>query len=139
MLLAVPAWAAETVLVGNVHDAGTGEPLQNVQLYFRGLKKGVVTDANGFFFMRVDLLKKDRLEVSLVGYKKQHYDIMPGQAVGMEVYLEERISTLSEVLALPGANQAIPLMEAVRANRQVNDVAKPIAATTHYFISDIHP
>ena len=139
MLLAVPAWAAETVLVGNVHDAATGEPLQNVQLYFRGLKKGVVTDANGFFFMRVDLLKKDRLEVSLVGYKKQHYDIMPGQAVGMEVYLEERISTLSEVLALPGANQAIPLMEAVRANRQVNDVAKPIAATTHYFISDIHP
>ena len=139
MLLAVPAWAAETVLVGNVHDAATGEPLQNVQLYFRGLKKGVVTDANGFFFMRVDLLKKDRLEVSLVGYKKQHYDIMPGQAVGMEVYLEERISTLSEVFALPGANQAIPLMEAVRANRQVNDVAKPIAATTHYFISDIHP
>ena len=139
MLLAFPAWAAETVLVGNVHDAATGEPLQNVQLYFRGLKKGVVTDANGFFFMRVDLLKKDRLEVSLVGYKKQHYDIMPGQAVGMEVYLEERISTLSEVLALPGANQAIPLMEAVRANRQVNDVAKPIAATTHYFISDIHP
>ena len=139
MLLAVPAWAAETVLVGNVHDAATGEPLQNVQLYFRGLKKGVVTDANGFFFMRVDLLKKDRLEVSLVGYKKQHYEIMPGQAVGMEVYLEERISTLSEVLALPGANQAIPLMEAVRANRQVNDVAKPIAATTHYFISDIHP
>ena len=139
LLLALHAWAAETVVVGNVHDAATGEPLPNVQLYFRSMKTGTVTDQNGFFFMRVDLLKKDRLEVSLVGYKKQHYDVEPGQAVGVEVFLEERINALGEVLALPGANRAIPLMEAVRTHRQQNDVAKPIAASTHYFISDIQP
>lgn len=138
-LLAVGSFAVETVLVGNVHDAATGAPLPNVNLYFRGSKIGTTTDENGFFFMRLDVNAKVRLVVSLVGYKKQYYDILPGQSAGMELLLEEKTNELETVVALPGSNPALPLMAAVRAHRRENDLALPLPSSASYFISDIQP
>lgn len=138
-LLVLPASAVETILVGNVRDAESGEPLPNVNLHFRGTKIGTSTDSAGFFFMRLDVTAKVRLIVSMVGYKKQQYDIMPGQSAGMELLLEEKTNELATVVALPGSNPATPLMAGVRAHRRLNDQAQALPSRTDYFISDIQP
>lgn len=138
-LLAMHASAVETILVGNVYDAVTGEPLPNVSVYFRGTKVGTTTSDEGFFFMRLDLMAKKTLVVSAVGYKKQSCDILPGQSAALEFMLEERADELAAVVVLPGSNPALPLMADVRARRRDNDKADVLPATPSYFISDIRP
>lgn len=140
-LLTVAAYAEETILVGNVHDAATGEPMANVNVYFRGTKVGTTTSEEGFFFLRVDLKAKMRLVISAVGYKRQQYEIEPGQSAGLELFLEEKTNELETVIALPGSNPALPLMAGVRAHRRENarlaEIDLPSENT--YFISDIQP
>lgn len=100
-------FAVETILVGNVHDAATGEPLPNVNIYFRGTKHGTTTSGEGFFFLRVDLNTKKTLVVSAVGYKKQSCDVQPGQSVGLEFMLEERADELAAVVVLPDRKSVV--------------------------------
>lgn len=141
LLLALPIRAVETILLGNVHDGPTGSPLANVQIYFRGTKVGTTTDSTGFFFLRVDMQQKAKLVVKMLGYKKQEYDILPGQSAGMEVFLEEKINALAEVTALPSDEDAFRLMQAARQNKAANAAlsSKPLPAHTHYYLSDIRP
>ena len=48
-------WAQETIVVGEVYDAGTGEPLSNVNIYLQGTHIGTSTNAEGLFMLREDL------------------------------------------------------------------------------------
>lgn len=138
----LPLWAEETILLGNVYDAGSGEPIENASVYFRGSKIGTTTDADGFFYMRLDVRAKVKLTISAVGYKRQQYDIEPGASAGITTFLEEKVMLLEEVAAMPGANPVEELMAEVRAHRRKNsEVASIDRPTTdsRYFISDIQP
>lgn len=113
--------AAETLLIGEVYDARTGEPVVGANVYFRGTKIGTSTNGEGLFFLRVDMVERHTLVVSAVGYRKQRFEIMPGMQSGLDVALEERTEWLSEVRVLPTDEQVKSLMDSVRANRQRND------------------
>ena len=113
--------AGEVILVGDVLNETTGEPIPNVHLYLQGTQQGTVTNDEGSFCLRADIDRKRRLIISAVGYHTQRYDIEPNTMAGMQVLLREKTNLLAEVVALPGENPAIPLIAQVRAHRPEND------------------
>ena len=56
-LLTFNSWlrAQETIVVGEVYDANTGEPLSNVNIYLQGTQEGTTTNAEGMFLLREEL------------------------------------------------------------------------------------
>ncbi|MBR1808941.1 MAG: carboxypeptidase-like regulatory domain-containing protein [Paludibacteraceae bacterium] len=135
--------ADETIVVGSVRDATTGMPIENANVWYKNTDTGCATNAEGMYMVRTDLDKKRTLIVSAVGYKKQKFQIEPGQYVGIEVELEEQNTVLQDVFIVPGENPALALMEQVRSRRQENDVMQHAgvsytrAEQKSLFISDI--
>lgn len=133
----------ETLIVGDVRSEATGEPISNANIYFRNTGVGTTSNEEGSFALRCVLDKKRTLVVSSVGYVTQRYSIEPGQMAGIEILLKERQALLPEILALPGENPALPLIQAVRQHRQENDRylqtdhGQQLTATTDLYISHI--
>ena len=134
--------AQETVLVGDVFSAETGEPIANANIYFQGTQIGTASNADGAFLLRAEQTKKRVLVVSALGYHTQRFTIEPGTMAGVQVALKEKTAVLEEVYARPGANPALPLIAAVKSHRAENDrfmsnEAVSATATTEMYISDI--
>lgn len=116
-------WAqelGETIVVGEVYDANTGEPLSNVHIYFQGTQMGTMTNAEGLFLLRENLTKTRTMLVSAVGYHTERFKIEPNTQSGIDIALREKVGNLSEVFVMPQENPALSLMEKVRARRQYN-------------------
>lgn len=116
-------WAqelGETIVVGEVYDANTGEPLPNVHIYFQGTQMGTMTNAEGLFLLRENLTKTRTMVVSAVGYHTERFKIEPNTQSGIDIALREKVGNLSEVFVMPQENPALSLMEKVRARRQYN-------------------
>ncbi len=115
------AIAVETIIIGEVVNETTGEPIPNVNIHFRGTKVGTTSDENGAFAIRVDLKDKLQLVFSSVGYYKQRFEIEPGAMAGLQVTMRERTTTLTEVIVSPNENPALEILRQVRAHRNEND------------------
>ena len=63
--------AVETIVIGDIVSEGTGEPIPNVNIHFRGTKIGTTSDANGSYVLRVDMTSKAQLVFSAIGYYSQ--------------------------------------------------------------------
>ncbi|MBO4454675.1 MAG: carboxypeptidase-like regulatory domain-containing protein, partial [Paludibacteraceae bacterium] len=121
LLFAPAAQAAETIIVGEVFNETTGEPIPNVNIHFRGTKIGTTSDENGSYALRVDVQAKSQLVFSAVGYYSQRFDIVPGAMAGLQVMMRERVATLTEIVVAPGENPALEILRQVRAHRPDND------------------
>ena len=113
--------AQETILVGDILNEQTGEPIAGANIWFAGTHIGTSSDEQGAFMLRTDLPRKRTLVISAVGYHTQRYPVEPGTMAGMQVVLRERTALIEEVIATPGENPALPLIAAVRAHRGQND------------------
>ena len=113
--------AVETIIVGEIVNETTGEPIPNVNIHFRGTKIGTTSDANGNYALRVDMQAKAQLIFSAVGYYTQRFDIQPGAMAGMQVTMREKTATLTELVVSPSENPALELLRQVRAHRPEND------------------
>ena len=139
----LPAGAAETIVVGTVSDAESGQPVVNANVYYKGTHIGCATNEEGLFMVRTDLGKTQTLIVSALGYKTQRFKVEPGAYAGVEVELQAESTWIGEVFATPGANPALPLMERARAARNTNDISRyadrayGIEENKHLYISDI--
>ena len=132
--------AQETVVVGEVYDANTGEPLSNVNVYLQGTQVGTSTNVEGLFLLREYLDRPRTMVVSAVGYHTERFKIDPHVQVGIEVALREKVGNLAEVFVVPQDNPALPLMEKVRARRGQNRrtvMSEELAGTTALYVSDI--
>ena len=129
----------ETIVVGEVYDANTGDAIPNVNIYFQGTNIGTTTNAEGLFLLRAELEKARTMVVSAVGYNSEKYKIEPHTQAGIEIALREKVGNLGEVFVSPRENPALPLMEKVRARRQYNDIQHTgqTTSTTALFVSDI--
>ena len=130
----------ETIVIGDVYDAYTGEPLANVNIYFQGTPLGTMTNPEGMFLLRGQLDKKRTMVVSAVGYQPERIPIEAGQQVGVQIALKEKVGSLGDVFVYPGANPALPLMEEVRKQRHTNHRAVDMQqahAQMALFVSDI--
>lgn len=121
LILSLPLMAVETIIVGEIVNETTGEPIPNVNIHFRGTKIGTTSDENGSYALRVDMTAKSQLVFSAVGYYTQRFDIDPGTMAGLQVAMRERVATLTEVVVAPNENPALELLRQVRAHRPDND------------------
>lgn len=141
--LSTIAQVSETIVVGEVYDSYTGEPIPNVNIIFQGTRLGTISSPEGMFLLRGAITKTHAMVVSAVGYHTQRFRIDPGMQVGVDIALQEKVGNLADVFVVPGANPALPLMEKVREHRQQNaqDIANHSAcpANTHtsLYVSDI--
>ena len=141
--LSTIAQVSETIVVGEVYDSYTGEPIPNVNIIFQGTGLGTISSPEGMFLLRGELTKTHTMVVSAVGYHTQRFRIDPGMQVGVDIALQEKVGNLADVFVVPGANPALPLMKKVREHRQQNaqDIANHSAcpANTHtsLYVSDI--
>ncbi len=123
LFFCLPLWSQkETILVGEVYDECTGEPMEGVSVYLKNTPYGTATTPEGVFLLRVPLKKKSTMVVSAVGYRKQTFTIEPGISAGIDVALREKSESLAEVFIVPGSNPALPIMERVRQKKQINNV-----------------
>ena len=141
-LLTFNSWlrAQETIVVGEVYDANTGEPLSNVNIYLQGTQEGTTTNAEGMFLLREELERARTMVVSAVGYHTERFKIEPHTQSGIDIALREKVGTLAEVFVVPNENPALALMEKVRARRAANRrMVSEDAATgsTALYVSDI--
>ena len=138
------AFGVETIIVGDVINESTGEPIPNVNIHFRGTQVGTTSDETGAFFLRVDLQAKMPLVFSAVGFHSQRFEIEPGAQAGLTVALRERVALMSEVIVTPGENPALALLREVRARREQNDRTLQSTEATlqreqNLYVSDIRP
>ena len=141
-LLTFNSWlrAQETIVVGEVYDANTGEPLSNVNIYLQGTQEGTTTNAEGMFLLREELERARTMVVSAVGYHTERFTIEPHTQSGIDIALREKVGTLAEVFVVPNENPALALMEKVRARRAANRRMVAEDATTGstaLYVSDI--
>ena len=143
-LLLIPGVkAAETIIIGEVYNATTGEPIPAANIVLRGTGVGAATNDEGLFMIRTDLKEKHTLVVSALGYRKQRFEIMPGMQAGIDVGLQEKVEGLREIQVMPDDNAAIGILDLVRENSQQNDRQFGGQATDRYeeykqlFLSDI--
>ena len=132
-------WGQETIVVGEVYDANTGEPLSNVHVYLQGTQLGTTTNAEGLFLLREDLDRSRTMVVSAVGYHTERFKIAPHTQSGIDIALREKVGSLQEVFIVPGDNPALAWMDKVRARRAANKraVATSQAGKTALYVSDI--
>ena len=132
-------WGQETIVVGEVYDANTGEPLSNVHVYLQGTQLGTTTNAEGLFLLREDLERSRTMVVSAVGYHTERFKIEPHTQSGIDIALREKVGSLQEVFIVPGDNPALAWMDKVRARRAANKraVATSQAGKTALYVSDI--
>ena len=138
-LLCTRLLGQETIIVGEIYDANTGEAISNVNIILQGTKVGTTTNAEGLFLLRAQQDKARTMVVSAVGYHTERYKIEPNTQAGIEIALREKVGNLGEVFVTPGDNPALPLMEKVRARRQQNArrYTGDISSSTSLYVSDI--
>ena len=145
LLLLCTGWlsAAETIVIGEVYNAATGEPIPAANVELKGTKIGTSTNDEGLFMIRTDMQERHTLVISAIGYRKQRFEIMPGMQSGIDVALQEKIEGLREIQVLPDDNEALALIDLVRRNREVNDRQFGASASDRYeeykylYLSDI--
>lgn len=141
--LSTIAQVSETIVVGEVYDSQTGEPIPNVNIIFQGTGLGTISSPEGMFLLRGELTKTHTMVVSAVGYHTQRFRIEPGMQVGVDIALQEKVGNLADVFVVPGENPALPLMEKVREHRQRNaqdmESHQVCSTNTHtsLYVSDI--
>jgi hypothetical protein len=113
--------AVETIVVGEVVNEATGEPIPNVNIHFRGTKIGTTSDETGSYVLRVDMKSKAQLVFSAIGYYSQRFEVEPGAMAGLQVSLKERAATITEVVVSPTENPALAIIRQVREHRAEND------------------
>lgn len=139
LFLSLHLLAQETIVVGEVYDANTGEPLSNVHVYLQGTQLGTTTNAEGLFLLREDLDRSRTMVVSAVGYHTERFKIEPHTQSGIDIALREKVGSLQEVFIVPGDNPALALMDKVRARRAANKraIATSQVGKTALYVSDI--
>ena len=140
IILCLSIYAQEAIVVGEIYDAATGEPLPNVHVYLQGTQTGTTSNAEGLFLLREDIDRTRTLVVSAVGYHTERFKIEPHTQSGIDIALREKVGSIAEVFVVPNENPALALMDRVRAQRANNrrtTAQKPATGTTAIYVSDI--
>lgn len=111
----------QAIIVGDIADAVTGEPIANASVYYANTKDGTTSNNEGSFYLKADFERKRTLVVSAIGYHSERFVIEPNQMAGIDVRLREKTSQLQELLVTPGANPALAMIDSVRAHRKDYD------------------
>lgn len=131
MLLSLNIFAQtqETLAVGQVLNATDKSPVPDANIYFKNTGKGTKSNDEGYFMIRTTG-EETTLVFSAVGYRTKEIRLKKGQSTGMQVELKEQNVELYEVMVVPGANPALPLMRKVREARERNNYSRHISGSS---------
>lgn len=87
--------AQTQTLTGKVTDPKTGEPLPGVSVRIKGSRIGTTTNTEGVY--RIEVKPGDVLEVSIIGYKPQTFNITSGQTQ-LDINLENQTTELGQIV-----------------------------------------
>jgi len=91
---------AQTELTGKVADFLSFEPIENASVYIKNTTVGTITNADGNFVLRVPQeFKNDTLVISSIGYKS-FLTAIPDFDSTTDIFLEEDVASLDEVLLI---------------------------------------
>ncbi|QJW89007.1 TonB-dependent receptor [Spirosoma taeanense] len=102
-LLCVGAMAQDRRITGRVTDGNDNSPLPGANVVVKGTQTGMVTDAEGRFFLNVPN-GRDVLTISAIGFTAQEVSI--GNRTDISISLAPDIKTLSEVVVTGYGAQA---------------------------------
>lgn len=96
-MMAMTGYAQSGPVTGLVTDE-KGEPLIGVTVKVNGSSLGSTTDLDGKFSINIPD-KKNVLDISYVGYRSKHIEVVPGQTLA-NVQLEPSASDIDEVVVI---------------------------------------
>ena len=114
-------WADEIVVVGQIRDEYRKQAIPSVNVFFKGMTTGVLSDEDGFFYIRGNE-KTNVLIFSCVGYQTKTIKLQPGKSAGLQVEMKEEINQLQDLFVLPGTNPALEILSKLRLNKARNDL-----------------
>ena len=103
---------------GYVYEKETGVPLQYVSVYVKNTTIGTTTDENGFFKLNVKKLPCE-LVATFLGYTP--YEKVISDQKTLEIYLDDDIQIIQEVLVKPDYSYDRMLMNKIIENRKHNN------------------
>ncbi|MCZ4319739.1 carboxypeptidase-like regulatory domain-containing protein [Aequorivita viscosa] len=96
--LITAATFAQSELKGKVADFLTFQPIESASVYIKNTTIGSITNADGNFFLKVPQQHlQDTLVISSIGYKSFNVVISEFEN-GSDIYLEEDVASLDEVV-----------------------------------------
>lgn len=116
-------YGQQTIVSGKVTEVETGAPVPFATVAFVGTNDGGLTDFEGNFEVRTDLLV-DSVQVSYVGFIKKTKYVHQGQSQQINFQLAEDVTRLQEVIITPGENPALPIMREVIRHKHQHDKRK---------------
>ena len=120
-LTAVTALAQTTKVKGHVTEAGTGEPLPFVAIYFEGTTIGVSTDLDGNYAMETRDSSACMLTASLLGYESQSIRISRGAFCEVDFKLKPITSSLNAAVVKPDNRYMKWILKQIDEHRGKND------------------
>ena len=96
----VALMAQRVVVNGTVFDEQTGKPIGQASVSAVGLGVSVVTNDDGFFTLKTDLLP-EAINVSHVGYKARRVKLSEKLQTGLRLFLKPTAINLSEIVVWP--------------------------------------
>lgn len=105
-----PSSAAKIVLAGYVKDVNTGEGIVGATVYAVSQKQGVVTDAFGFFSIKLPL-GRSTLNISSTGMKPTRREIMAYGDGQLIIEMKENVPTLKAVTIVSEKNSNVRRMQ----------------------------
>ena len=123
LLLSISSFGQLTKIMGVVRDAGTGEPIPFVNIYFKNTNTGITSDFEGNYSIET---KKpaDSLVASFVGYLRQAKAVEKNKFQYINFDLKINSVLLETVVIKPGENPAEVLLRKISENKKSNDPDK---------------
>ena len=112
--------AQETIIRGKVTDAGSGDPLPFVNVYFKGTQNGATTDFDGNYLIRTTDIG-DSLVAAYVGYLPRTKPVSKAVQQTINFQLSEAVIALEAVVVRPGENPAFPILKKMVRNKEIHD------------------
>jgi hypothetical protein len=120
LVLVVSAMGQETRISGKVTDAGTGEPVPFVNIYFKNTTIGVTSDLNGLFSLTTTQ-PGDSVYASAIGYETLKRPVKKGISQVINLEMDESMTVLTEVQVRPEERWIELLMRRVIKSKEQNN------------------
>ncbi|HBZ34434.1 MAG TPA: hypothetical protein DEO38_04965 [Bacteroidales bacterium] len=123
--------AQQTMVMGQITDRTTGEPIANANIVLRHSTDGAATDADGFYILTSTDSAAHILDISAIGYSPITVRIKPFQQAALHVSLRPQPKMLDQLVVLPKRNDDAYLLLRAAADG-MNKHTTTSAYTTAY-------
>ena len=121
LLLGGLVFAQTTKVRGQVRDAGTGEPLPFVAVFFDGTSIGVSSGEDGRFYLETSDPSATVLNAQLLGYEPFSKSISRGSFTSLDILLKEDPTSITASFVKPDDRYVKRLLDRIADARKDND------------------